>query len=293
MLAMERRMSRLRREHRLDRSARELPQVLEELAIEGVGHRDPERPTRPALQREEHVALREGPAHRATGQRHVELERIDLPVGQPGGEGGGLGDAILVEQVAPVVERDLEGGHDLHRGDLVARRLLALDPALPQHPGARGVLLDQHVLALGDGDQATGDERLEDEPRAEVGAAAGDGAGAQGRDLRRSEWSRPSTRQRREAAHRGGRAATAALHRRCDAGVRLRLERDLRHPDGRASRNHHRRRWDRRTGRRNHSGCRPGTACRCCRADGSRRPDSSGAHCSPLAQVPAVQSWRQ
>ncbi len=164
---------RLGRQHRLDGHAGETVEVLEQLPVERVGHRHHEPALRGALQRQQRVLLREGTGHGARGQRHVQLERVDLPVRHAGGARGGLRDTVLVQHAPALGQLHLEGGDDLHRRHVISCRLLgAALPLRLEHPGAGGRLARQDILGLLRGEQALGNKRLEHERRAEVRLAA-------------------------------------------------------------------------------------------------------------------------
>ena len=162
---------RLGREHRLDGHAR--PGAAGSRRARGRTGWPPPPPAARlavALQREQHVLLREGLGHRPRGQRHVQLQRVNLPVAHAGRRGDGLGDPVLVQR-PPSGQRDLEGGHHLHRRDGVAR-LVLVRAHLLQHPGPRGLLLGAHVLGLARRQELCLDQRIEDEAQREVGAGA-------------------------------------------------------------------------------------------------------------------------
>ena len=107
-----------RGQDRLHVSARQAPQVLDQLPVERVGGRDEQHPVA-ALQREHAVLAREGPGQRPGDELGVELERVDLAVRDLQRLGQGLGDLVLVDHLALAAGvHELEGGQDLHRGDL-------------------------------------------------------------------------------------------------------------------------------------------------------------------------------
>ena len=76
----------------------------------------------------------------------------------------------------PSGQGHLEGGDDLHRRHLVARRVLAGDALGLEHTGAGGRLAREDVLRLIRGEHALRDERVEHEGQREVGLAPGRGS---------------------------------------------------------------------------------------------------------------------
>ncbi len=127
------------------------------------------------LERQHGVPAREGAREGAGDEPGVELERVDLAVGDPHRPGHRLRGLVLVDQLRLAARvGELEGGEQLDRRDLgpaqaptavagaVAEQPGPLDP-LPREGGAAGVLAEQPLAG----------EELRHEVEGVVGGAVG------------------------------------------------------------------------------------------------------------------------
>jgi hypothetical protein len=158
-----------RRQHRLDGHAGEAVQVLEELPVERVGGGHHQRAV-PLLERQDRVLAREGAREGAGDELDVELERIDLDVGDGDGLGQRLGDPVLVDPVglAPGVGEP-ERGQQFHRRQVGPAKGTSIPPGgLAEQLGPLDVLPGRGDLPVLGSQDPLALERLRDEIEGEI-----------------------------------------------------------------------------------------------------------------------------